>query len=111
MEISFSNSRLQKLCNAENKLRGQYGKRMTLLIQQRLAELSAAETLADMRCIVAAHCHELKQNFKGFLAVSLEHPDRLVFRPANDPVPLKSDGGLDWVKVTSIEVIGIGDYH
>ncbi len=84
---------------------------MAALIQQRLAELESAETLEDMRFIVGAKCHELTQNLKGLLAVSLVYPDRLAFKPAESPLPKTSDGGLDWSKVKRIEVVGIGDYH
>jgi hypothetical protein len=64
-----------------------------------------------MRTIPAADCHELRQNFKGFLAVKLVQPDRLVFKPIDDPIPRKHDGGLDWTQIRNIEVLGIGDYH
>jgi len=111
MEVFFSGSKLQKTCNSAKKLRGSYGPRMVELIQQRLAELTAAETLEDMRTLPGARGHELTQNLKGYLAVDLVHPDRLAFRPANSPLPKKPDGGLDWSKVTQIEVVGIGDYH
>jgi plasmid maintenance system killer protein len=111
MEVSFTNSKLQKICNSSKKLRGEYGPRMADLIQQRLKELADSETLGDMRFLVGARCHELKQNLKGLLAVDLVHPDRLAFKPADQPVPLKQDGGLDWDRVTGIEVVGIGDYH
>jgi len=111
MEVSFASAKLQKLCNSEKNLRAKYGPRMGALIQQRLAELAGAEVLADMRFIVGAGCHELTQNLKGLLAVNLVHPDRLVFKPSDDPVPSKPDGGLDWAQVKSIIVVGIGDYH
>ena len=65
---------------------------MADLIQQRLAELADADTLEDMRMIPGAKCHELTQNLKGLLAVSLVHPDRLAFRPAESPLPKKQDG-------------------
>ncbi|MEN6365234.1 MAG: hypothetical protein ABFC88_00265 [Thermoguttaceae bacterium] len=111
MEVSFANSKLQKLCNSSKKLRGEHGPRMADLIQQRLAELTAAATLEDMRMLPGAKCHELTQNLKGLLAVSLVHPDRLAFKPMESPLPRKPDGGLDWSKVKHIEVVGIGDYH
>jgi proteic killer suppression protein len=111
MEVSFSSSKLQKICNSEAKLRGKFGPRMAALIQQRLAELADAETLEDMRTLPGARCHELTQNLSGLLAVNLEHPDRLAFKPANSPLPEKEDGGLDWSRVTQIEIVGIGDYH
>jgi proteic killer suppression protein len=111
MEVTFATSKLQKVCNSSKKLRGEYGPKMASLIQQRLMELSDAATLADMRTVVGARCHELTQNLKGHLAVDLVHPDRLVFKPSDDPIPRKPDGGLDWTQVRSIEVVGIGDYH
>ena len=111
MEIVFGSSRLAKLCNSETKLRGKYGPRMADLIQQRLLELKDAETLRVVAMLPGPRCHELKQNLAGHLAVNLIHPDRLVFRPDHDPMPTKKDGGLDWGRVTKIEIVGIGDYH
>ncbi|QDV79089.1 type II toxin-antitoxin system RelE/ParE family toxin [Botrimarina mediterranea] len=111
MEISFTNARLAKLCNSAGKLRGKYGPDLARKIQQRLLELQAAETLAEMRQVPAARCHELKANFKGSLAVDLLHPDRLVFRPDHEPRPVTDDGGLDWEAVTKVLIEGIGDYH
>lgn len=111
MEVTFTNSKLQKLCNSEAKLKGEYGPRMALKIQQRLYELADADTLADMSTVVGARCHPLVANLAGLFAVDLVHPDRLAFRPANDPLPLRPDGGIDTARVTAIEVVGIGDYH
>ena len=110
MDISYANSKLEKLCNSEKKLRGEYGPRMAGLILQRLADLDAADDLEVTR-LLPGRCHELTQNLKGCLAVDLVHPDRLAFRPNHNPIPKKKDGGLDWKKVTAIEVMGIGDYH
>jgi len=41
----------------------------------------------------------------------LNHPYRLLFRPYKTPIPLKPDGGLDWTKVTQIEILGVEDTH
>ncbi len=110
MEISFATSKLAKLCNSEKKLRGVYGPRMAGVIQQRLMDLAAAETLEVMKH-VPGRCHQLKGDLDGHFAVDLVHPDRLVFAPDHDPVPQLADGGVDWSKVTRITVVGIGDYH
>lgn len=56
-------------------------------------------------------CHELTGNRKGQLTVDLDHPYRLVFTPNHDPLPVRPEGGLDWNKVTSIEIIEIEDTH
>ena len=111
MEVTFTNARLHKLCNSAQKLRGKYGPRMADLIQRRLLELADAVTLEDMSAVVGARCHPLKANLKGLFAVDLVHPDRLAFKPAHDPIPVKPDGGINVARVTAIEVVGIGDYH
>ncbi len=81
MEVTFATSKLYKLCNSAKNLRGEYGSRQAGIIQQRLFELAAAPTLADMFTVVGAHCHPLTQNLKGLYAVYLVHPDRLAFKP------------------------------
>jgi toxin HigB-1 len=110
MEISFATSKLAKICNSDTKLQGAYGPRLARVIKRRLMDLHAAETLESMR-IVPGRCHQLTGDLEGLFAVDLVHPDRLVFKPDHDPVPQLGGGGVDWSKVTKIEVAGIGDYH
>ncbi|MHC4401187.1 MAG: type II toxin-antitoxin system RelE/ParE family toxin [Planctomycetota bacterium] len=110
MEISFATSKLAKLCNSEKRLRGAYGPRMAAVIRRRLMDLDAAETLASMKEL-PGRCHQLTENLDGLFAIDLVHPNRLVFVPDHDPVPELRGGGVDWSKVTKIEVAGIGDYH
>ena len=56
-------------------------------------------------------CHELTSGRrKGQLTVDLDHPYRLVFVPKHDLLPLR-EGGLDWSRVTAIEIIGVEDTH
>ena len=111
MQITFRNRKLEKLCNSDKEMRGKLGLRMADKLQQRLNELTAVETLDEMRQLTAARCHELSGNLKGKLAVDLVHPDRLIFSPDNHPLPTKEEGGLDWCRVTAICVDGVGDYH
>lgn len=92
-------------------MRVRFGKPLAERLQQRLAELRAAETLDDIRRLPSARCHELSQDRKGQLAVDLVHPKRLIFAPDHNPVLRKPDGGLDWPHVTRIRVIEIIDYH
>jgi toxin HigB-1 len=111
MEVSFATSKLQKIFNSEKKLRGEYGPQMAVIIQQRMNELVVVENLGVMRSIVGAGCHELSQDRKGYLAVNLKHPYRLVFKPDQKPIPRKPDGGLDWDQVVSVEITEVVDYH
>ena len=79
----------------------------------RLTELRAADSLIVFSPPYSgpARCHELHGNRKGMFSVDLDHPYRLIFRPAHSPVPRHEDGGIDWGKVTAIEILGVEDTH
>ncbi|MGI8891778.1 MAG: N-6 DNA methylase, partial [Chthoniobacterales bacterium] len=111
MRIFFRSSKLEKVCNSEREMRKTFGKPRVRKLQQRLMELSAAENLTQIFRVPPPRCHELTSNRKGQLSVDLDHPYRLIFIPANDPLPLKADGGLNWDEVTEIEIIEIADPH
>ena len=111
MEIVFQSRKLAKEFNEQTAVVKRYGTRRARLIRRRLDELRAAETLTVMRSLPGARCHELHQNLAGKLAVDLDHPYRLIFEPAHDPIPTKADGGLDWNGVTAIRILSVEDYH
>jgi len=111
MNILFKNRRLEKLCNNFNKLVKKYGNKRAKIIIRRLSELKAMENLGVARKLPQLRCHELKGDRKGELAVDLDHPYRLIFTVAQEPIPVKDDGGLDWEKVHSIKILEIEDYH
>lgn len=102
---------MQKLCSVSREARKHLGANRAHRLQQRMMELKAAVSLDDISHLPPARCHALTGNRKGQLSVDLEHPYRLVFIPANNPMLRTADGGLDWSKVTEIEIIGIVDTH
>jgi len=112
MEIFYSSAKLAKVCNSQLSRRKKLGPREGDLLGRRLDDLDAADTLADVRPPFPGRCRELRENRRGQLAMDLVHPRRLIFSPANDPVPRNDAGGLDWSRVTKILIEEIGtDYH
>ncbi len=111
MILYFKTRRLQKICSHAGEAINKLGPKMASKLQQRLMELNAASCLADVSKLPPQRCHQLSGNRKGQLSVDLEQPYRLLFIPANDPVPETTDGGLDWAMVTEIEIIEITDTH
>lgn len=116
MEISFISKKLEKEFNEGTRLVKVHGPRRAKKIRIRLAELQAAITLYDFwppkRGL--SRCHELAvgdRKGKFHLTVDLDHPYRLLFIPANDPIPTHADGGLDWSKVTAVTILGVEDTH
>lgn len=110
MIIFFADKHLEKDSNDHRPLVKRYGEIQAKKIEQRLTDLSAAQNLEVMRAL-PGRCHELTGDLKGCLAVDLVHPYRLLFEVANDPIPVKPDGGLDWSLVTEIKIIRIENYH
>ena len=111
MEVYYQNRKLEKAFGDESLLKRRYGPGCARLIQERLEDFASKKNLAELRSAPKARCHELKGNRAGTLAVDVEHPYRLIFEPAHDPLPRKPDGGLDWTRVTAIRILSVEDYH
>ena len=111
MDILFQDRKLEKACNDQSLLVRRFGPIRAKLLRRRLDEFRAAENLEVLRSLPQMRCHELKGNREGTLAVDLDHPYRLIFESANNPIPRKPDGGLDWTGVTAIRVLTVEDYH
>ena len=111
MDIIFKTTKLKKVFCSDKELLKEYGKENADKIKKRMAFLRSAPSLSMVPITPPFRRHQLKENLEGLFAVDVKHPDRLVFKPANDPVPLLADGGIDVTKVTAIEIVGVGDYH
>lgn len=113
MDIIFQDKKLREAFadpRFPRLLEKNYGKQQAKLLRKRLDDLHAAETLEVMRSLTG-NCHELSADRKGQLSLDLNGPYRLLFIPANNPIPQKEKGGLDWTRVTAVEILGIADTH
>lgn len=110
MVINFNTRKLEKELTDSKQLLKRYGQ-LAKKINQRMAELRAADTLAVMATLPQARCHELQGGRKGQFAVDISVNYRLIFKPDHDPVPTKDDGGIDWNSITIISIEEIDDYH
>ena len=113
VDISYRNRKIQKLCASKAEMTRALGPAMAAKLAQRLAELIAVESLADLALDPgrAATSWWPARSRDGQLSLDLVHPRRLIIEPADDPVPVKVDGGLDWSKVTAAVVTEITDPH
>ncbi|MBW1767679.1 MAG: killer suppression protein [Deltaproteobacteria bacterium] len=110
MDILFKNNRLKKACTQAKQILKQWPSKRSKRIRRRLDDLRAAENLDVMR-LLPGRCHELRNIRKLQLSLHLDGPYRLIFEPADNPVPTKVDGGLDWSEVRSIRILGVEDTH
>lgn len=110
MEIYFADKKLENLCNDQAQFIRKHGRVRFDKLTNRLNDLKAAETLADMRYL-PGRCHLLTGNLAGKFALDLDHPYRLIFEPNHQPIPLLADGGIDWNLITAVTILTIEDYH
>ncbi len=113
MDITFATTKLKKELSEEKAMVKAHGPLRTKKLKIVLAMLRAAPVLAIFAPPMSPphRYHELTGDRKGQLTVDLDHPYRLVFRPRHDPLPMRTEGGLDWKQVTAIEIIEIEDTH
>jgi proteic killer suppression protein len=86
----------------------QFGAVRARRVALRLQQLRVAETLDDLRAMTG-RCHLLGGDRSGSLALDLDGPYRLIFRPAEWLED--ASGRLDWTGVKSVVVLEITDYH
>ncbi len=110
MEVRFADKSLARKLGTHKDQVKNYGADVAKVLNRRLNQLAAAENLETMRHL-PGRCHELRGDRAGRLAVSLTGNLRLVFEPADDPVPRKADGGLEWSGITEVTILEVEDYH
>ncbi len=111
MIIYFKTRQLERIGSQEREMLKQRGAKQAAKFQQRLMELRAAEVLSDISHLPPARCHQLSGKDAGTFSVDLNDQYRLLFIPADDPIPLCEDGGIDTTKVREIEIIEIRNTH
>jgi len=110
MHIDFRSEKLRREFEDERLLVRERGRVQTEKIKRRLTQIAASERLESLRN-QPGHFHELVADKDGWLACDLDGPNRLIFEVADEPVPRRSDGGLDWSLVTCIRILGVLNYH
>lgn len=110
MDINVNNKKLRKILEDKSKIIKKYGTKMAEKIMQRIDDIKCAENLENLMKLPGKH-HPLKGDRKGQFACDLVQQYRLIYRPANDPLPINDDGMLIYSEITIVEILEIVDYH
>jgi toxin HigB-1 len=108
LEIRFKDKQLRELCEKRAAAAKKLGDVCARKLQTRLADIAAASRVSDL---VAGKPHPLKGDRLGQFSLELAGGWRLVFAPANEPIPRRDDASIDWSSVTIVCIEYIGDYH
>lgn len=111
MNILFANQKMAKLCNSLSKSQKKWGDRRGRLVIRRLDEIRDSANMAVLKTLPGARLHPLLENRKGQYSVDLEHPYRLLFEIADDPVPQLEGGRVDYSKVSTVRILEVENTH
>ena len=110
VKIIVKKRKLRNILNSKKELIKQYDNDMADKIMQRIDDISKIENLENLMELPGRH-HLLEGDKKGYFACDLKQPYRLIYKPANNPLPKRADGSLIYSEVTEIEIIEIINYH
>lgn len=108
MEIRFATSELKMLCENKKQMKKELGEICARKLMTRLEDLASSSNVTEL---TAGRPHPLVRERKGQYSVDLYGGKRLVFEPANQPIPRDKDEAIDWRRVTIVRIVFIGDYH
>lgn len=111
MNIDFRTNKLKKCCSERVAGIKEWGQPIADKVFQRLSELRAATNLSEISYLPPPRCHRVDGVRKDCWAVDTIHPQRLLFKINQDPVPKLEDGGVDLKSVTDIKIWEVEDYH
>jgi plasmid maintenance system killer protein len=111
VELSFRNSKLAKVLNSEREILRNYGADNGRRIMLRLSNIRDAETLEQLSKVPQTRVHELTADRNEQISVDAKHPYRLILVCNHEEAPRKPDGGLDWARITKVQLIEIVDTH
>jgi plasmid maintenance system killer protein len=111
VEISFRNNKLAKVLNSEREILRAYGQDNGRRIARRLQNIADAENLEELSKLPQTRVHQLSGDRHEQISVDVKHPYRLILTCAHDETPRKPDGGLDWARITKVQIVEIVDPH
>lgn len=98
LKINYRSNSLERVCTDFSIAQRKYGERMARLINQRIDELQAADSIDMLIKYSIGKCHPLEGDRKGEYAINLVHPYRLIFEQSR-------------TNANTIRIISIEDYH
>jgi len=110
MNLTFANKGLEKWANNFKLSQKKHGKKRAFKYHQRLEDMRDAESFNDLQ-FLPGNFHNLSGNRNGQWACDLDHPYRLIFEPADKPVPTNEHGTPILSEMRIVAIIEIVDYH
>jgi len=102
---------MEKHCRDRQGAVKKWGADQGRQVMRRIDEMRDVNSLADLTKFPAIRFHDLIGNRKGQFSVDVKDPYRLVFEPANDPIPRDEAGGIALDQVTIVRLLEVVNTH
>jgi hypothetical protein len=100
VELAFASSELRSICESRRKATAVLGLQAALELEQRLADLAALSTVAELDALFSAAVIE---HSPAERSIRLEAGYSLVFCVGHVEVPRTSSGAVSRIKITALE--------
>ncbi|WP_406359419.1 hypothetical protein OH782_41200 [Streptomyces sp. NBC_01544] len=107
VEIVFEDPELARMCNSAAARRSALGEDASNSLLRRLLQIEAADRLADLRHLAAAHLRPGTGTDRLTRLISLGSHGDLIVRPRDDPPAVLDDGSLDEHLVRALVVTAV----
>jgi len=104
VELAFASAELRSICESRRKATAVLGLQAALELEQRLADLAALSTVAELDALFPAAVIE---HSPAERSIRLEAGYSLVFCVGHIEVPRTSSGATDWAKVSRIKITAL----
>jgi hypothetical protein len=104
VELAFASAELRSICESRRKATAVLGLQAALEVEQRLADLAALSTVAELDALFPAAVIE---HSPAERSIRLEAGCSLVFCVGHIEVPRTSSGATDWAKVSRIKITAL----
>jgi hypothetical protein len=103
LELAFSSKEFRGLCENDAAAKQEFGIALSDALRRRLADLDAAPSLADL----PSKPIPLPGGDGRLMSLTLTQGTRLIISANHPKNPTLSDGGVDWEKVSRIQIVRI----
>jgi len=107
IKLAFQDAKIRKVCARPISARRNYGEKVALAIQNRIADLKAADSLLDCVALGVASFDEITPTQ---MILALEDGFHMLVE-ANNRVLIGDDAALDWTQVTRVKILSIEQTH
>jgi toxin HigB-1 len=111
MKVTYKNEKTRRLCEDAKTGHKRFGEIAARQLRKRIRMLLEADTLSDIPHTPPPRLHLLSGYKEPTYGVVVYRGLRIVLEPADTPVPLLGDGGVDKGNVRSVQIVTVEDYH